>query len=704
MKKIISILLVVMMMTALLIPCASAEESFEGKTVVIVTGNFRGNTDLYECVAAAKIEYESKGADVILLDAGNYLQGEAYANESRGLAVYDLMEAVGYDAAAMGAYEFSYGDATTGMIYHSNFHKYYTQAELYAGCDALTYKVNGAGTVTADRAAKASAGFIVISSNIEIGEDASGYYLFDKAASIQKNDGLNVGVVAVTDENTPAMLQDGFMKGYSFCEVEAPECDFLVCLNNSGEEVQGADITVNAPTDGTAVVKAYVVDNATKAVEDLAINPNGKCEVAENAVKAAVEGFDAGKLVGECYVTLTGADSVGWKQETNLGDLVTDALKWYAENKFEGFKKDVPVVAIQNGGNCDQFLYSGAVTETDLLRALPFSPMGVGIIYVSGAQLLEILEAGTCPSESYGELCPGFAQVAGLEYTVNAFKDYDAGAEYGKFYEANSVNRVTITSVNGQAFDENASYAVIADNFLMNGNDTYYVLKEAKAAEGAQYINNGNGVKTRDIVAMYIKEALGGKIGEDYAQAQGRITVCSSPFTDVAENAWYFDSVKYVLQNGLMNGVTATTFEPDTKMTRAMFVTVLYRMEGSPDVSGKTEPFTDVPDDYWCRDAIIWAYNEGITTGVTATSFAPKTSISRGQLVTMLYRYEGSPEVSGDIGVFTDAGTIAAPFVNAVIWANANAIVQGYNDGSFRPTRTADRATMAVIIARYDAA
>lgn len=521
MKKFFSWLLVITMLMTLLVPTAMAAGEYDGKTVILYTGNLRGDVDAYAKVAAAKDDFASKGATVYLVDAGNYLQGTTYANSDRGLSIYKLMDAAGYDVAAMGAYEFSYGDATTGMIYHGNVTKYHTQAQLYQGTEAITYNKNSAGTATDTLPAKEAATFAVISSNMS---GSGSYYAF--AANKVLGSDLKVGFTALTDENVADMLQDHFLDGYTFGEVAVPECDVLVCLSNNGESVDGAAATVEAPTDGTAVMGAYVIDNATKEVTEVAVP-----DVTDTAVAADVEAVKkaAKPVIGTSEVTLNGADSKNWSEETNLGDLTADALLWYANNKFEGFKKDVPVVAIQNGGNCDQFLYTGDVTETDLLRALPFSPMGVGILYMTGAELLETLEAATSPSDAYGDsMCPGFAQVAGMTYTVNVAEEYDAGEAYGKFYKADSINRVTIDSVNGADFDENATYAVIADNFLMNGNDTYYVFKNVKAAEGAKYLNNGNGVKTRDIVAKYINEVLNGTIGDDYAQPQGRITIVDS--------------------------------------------------------------------------------------------------------------------------------------------------------------------------------
>ena len=172
------------------------------------------------------------------------------------------------------------------------------------------------------------------------------------------------------------------------------------------------------------------------------------------------------------------------------------------------------------------------------------------------------------------------------------------------------------------------------------------------------------------------------------------------PFTDVPKTAWCRSDVEYVWQHGIMKGISATKFGPDTKMTRAMFVTVLYRMEGSPSVEGMQIPaFTDIGAK-WCYDAIIWAYNAGVTLGKTATTFAPNDSITRAEIVTMVYRYSGSPTVSG-VPNFTDAASVGAWARDAIIWATSVGVVNGYTDGSFGPNKTALRSEMAAMLHRY---
>ena len=131
-------------------------------------------------------------------------------------------------------------------------------------------------------------------------------------------------------------------------------------------------------------------------------------------------------------------------------------------------------------------------------------------------------------------------------------------------------------------------------------------------------------------------------------------------------------------------------------------ITVLYRIAGSPNVSGLTEPFTDVSDNHWAHDAIVWAYENAIVKGYDATTFGPDDGLTRGQFVAIMHRYAGSPQVSGDLGVFSDCADIPFEFRNSVRWAVANGIVNGYADGTFRPSTVISRAQLAAILARFD--
>lgn len=175
------------------------------------------------------------------------------------------------------------------------------------------------------------------------------------------------------------------------------------------------------------------------------------------------------------------------------------------------------------------------------------------------------------------------------------------------------------------------------------------------------------------------------------------------PFVDVSKTDWFYNDVKYVWQHDIMNGVSGTKFAPETSMTRAMFVTVLYRLEGSPDVTGMaTPPFTDIgaKNFDWAYNAIVWAYNTGVTKGTSATTFAPGVAISRQEIVTMFYRYAGSPAVSGS-PIFGDSSVISSWARNAVQWAKSFGVVNGYPNGNFGPVDATTRGQMAAMIHRY---
>ena len=718
MKKRLALLLVIAMILAVMIPGVSAAGAYDGKTVVIATANLKGDVDVYGQVAALKDHYKNQGASVLLADAGNYLQGAAAANVDRGETVYNLMDAAGYDVAAMGPREFYFGNATTGMIYHGNQHLYYTQAELLRGAAEKEYNVNRDGSVKETRAAKDPAKFAVVSSNIT---KAAGYYDFDSNKSFTLGS-LKVGVYALTDETVEEKLQDNFLDGYGIVDPKSADSaaqsalkssDFTICLNNSSLEDSAADLMISAPADGKELIAVYVIDNKTKEVkEEKAASVTAKADIAKQAAdakKAAAE-----HIVFTNSVTIDGADRDNWCSETNLGDLVTDALKWYGENKFEGFKKDAEVIAIQNGGNCDQFMYDGDITDVDLLYALPFSPMGIGLVYITGEDLLNILEAGTSPSERYGdEICPGFAQVSGIEYEVHAYKEYAEGEANGNFFKHTAVNRVVIKSVNGKDWDPKATYALVADNFNCNGGDNYYTISEIREKDASKYMNNGNGLKTRDIVAMYIKEKLGNKLGEQYAEPQGRITVYQEepkterPFDDVKEGIWYDEAATYVYENGIMTGTAEKTFDPNKPFSRAMLAQIIYAIAEKPAVSGAST-FKDVPAGKWYTNAVTWCASKGIVSGYPDGTFKPDASIKRQEMATILRKYAEvsgkDVKATGDLSKFSDQAKVSNYAKTAMSWAVGNNMISGTKQGStilLDPQGTATRAQAAVILKAY---
>lgn len=177
------------------------------------------------------------------------------------------------------------------------------------------------------------------------------------------------------------------------------------------------------------------------------------------------------------------------------------------------------------------------------------------------------------------------------------------------------------------------------------------------------------------------------------------------PFKDVAVGDWYYDAVSYVVERGLFNGTTATTFDPNAAMNRAMLATVLYRIDGQPAVTG-ANPFTDVPEYEWYVKQVIWAYQAGVVTGTSATTFSPKGTVTREQIAVLLYRYSAyrGYDVSARASItgFSDHSKVSAYAQDGISWAVAEGLLVG-SDGKLNPGNGATRAQVATMFQRYEA-
>lgn len=169
-------------------------------------------------------------------------------------------------------------------------------------------------------------------------------------------------------------------------------------------------------------------------------------------------------------------------------------------------------------------------------------------------------------------------------------------------------------------------------------------------------------------------------------------------FTDIKNDAWYYDVVKKIVEKGLMNGISETEFAPELEVNRGMFVTILYRAAGEPQVATKTN-FADVSADKYYANAVAWANANGIVKGITETEFAPDMNITREQMAAILYRYSKNKATAGEI-TYTDKEAISDYALDAVEWANAAGIMNGNTDGTFAPLRNASRAEAAAVFVR----
>ena len=237
---------------------------------------------------------------------------------------------------------------------------------------------------------------------------------------------------------------------------------------------------------------------------------------------------------------LYGADDAARKAETNLGDLWTDALRWFAASGAinEYFEEDDVtagnteiavdsghIVALWNGGNLRADIPEGKFGAEQLAEVLPY-PNKVAVVYMTGAQLLEALEAAAQAlpwTEETAAACASFMQVSGLRYTVDTPREYDRGEAYGDhWFRAASVGRVTVDEVNGQPLDPDALYAVITSNANFNGMDSSYIFKAAAEENEKSTVTTA---VVRDVIWMFISGEMDNVIDEAYAGTQGRINV-----------------------------------------------------------------------------------------------------------------------------------------------------------------------------------
>lgn len=235
-------------------------------------------------------------------------------------------------------------------------------------------------------------------------------------------------------------------------------------------------------------------------------------------------------------------------------------------------------------------------------------------------------------------------------------------------------------------------------NWAAEGDKVYVTAKPSKGYE-LTWLS----VKAADGTVLKIYEALGENtyyfyMPDQYVTVSGIFSVISSglPFVDVNSGAWYYDAVSFVYNKGIMNGVTSTTFEPNSTITRGMVVTMLWRMAGEPYVSGGS--FSDVASGRYYSTAVAWAAKNGIVDGYSSTVFGVNDPVTREQFATILYRYAkymGYSTTGSSLAGYYDANSVSSWARDAMGWAVKNGIITGSGNSRLNPTGTASRAEVA---------
>jgi 2',3'-cyclic-nucleotide 2'-phosphodiesterase (5'-nucleotidase family) len=725
MKKLLSVLLVIVMVFALMgsalaadtetstaapavTTAAAATGEMAGQIVILHTNDVHGKISGYAKIAAMKAAYEAKGAYVLLLDAGDYSQGTVYVSTSKGASAVELMNLAGYDAAALGNHEFDYGyeqlksNLSTAKFAVLAANVKYNGKTAFADNKVFTApdgtKIGVFGLDTPETATKANPAMI---KGITFGTDAE--LVTTAAAQVKALRDLGckyvvcLGHLGVDAESVGHQSLDVlkavsgidlFIDGHSHSVIEG-NTNTLVSGETRTKLDAGSTMLVST---GTAFANIGVVTisggkmsaSLVPVTDDMAADSTVKAK-SDELTKTIDAAYGAKFAATQVY--LNGVKANVRTQETNMGDLITDALVWKSEK--EGVKVDA---AVTNGGGIRAEIKAGDITKKDINTVLPFGNT-LSIVKVTGAELLEALEASTY---STPDAIGGFPQVSGIKFTIDTTKTFAAGDKYpGSTYaKPASINRVSIQSVGGKAFDAAATYTIVTNNFTAAGGDTYY-------AFAASPINYDLGIPMDEAVMEYITTALKGTVtAAKYGSTQGRITIlCKAckTFSDVTHGAWYENSVLYCLNNSLMGGSGANTFAPSVSMNRGMFVTMLYRLAGSPEVTVGTT-FTDVPANAYYAKAVAWAVSKNITTGVTATTFQPGKTMTRQEMASFIYRYYNSPAVTGTL-TYSDASSVSSWAVSAVNYCTAQSLMTGEGT-TFNASGSASRAMGATVLTR----
>jgi 5'-nucleotidase len=444
---------------------------------------------------------------------------------SQGADAVRLMNAAGYDLAALGNHEFDYGleqmernlDAAAFPVVCANVLRadgtlLFRPNWLYENAGGLTIGFFGLDTPES----KTKANPIITAGLTFLEGEALADCARAQTASLRA-EGADL-VIALTHlgidpESAPSRSEDVY--------AAVPEIDFIIdghshtvmTAGERGEPIQSTGAQF-------ANIGVIVIDNASRTIEDHFLLPAENLEQDPSVAALAAEihaAVDAafGQVIGESLVELEGDRAFNRVQETNHGDLIADAQLWYVSQRPEALHVAPDhLVSVINGGTIREYLHVGEITRRDVNTVLPFGNT-LCVVYVTGAELLEALEASAFRTP---EQVGGYPQTAGLKWTIDTTKPYDKGERYpdSTYCAPASIRRVSIESVNGQPFSLTDTYAVATSNFTAAGGDTYHVFGGNERFD--------TGMLMDELVVAYIREALGGVVDERYAAADGRET------------------------------------------------------------------------------------------------------------------------------------------------------------------------------------
>ena len=692
---------------------APAEETTEtaGGVTVLYTNDIHTyiTKDLtYSKVAAYKDSLEN----VLLVDAGDHIQGTAYGSMDKGATIAQLMNAAGYDLATLGNHEFDYGmDGCMAAIEAADFPyvscNFYHEANGVAGENVLdSYKVFEVGGVkiafigitTPESFTKSTPSYFQDENGNYIygiagGTDGEALYTAVQnaidAASAEADYVIALGHLGVDESSQPWTSRevianttglDAFIDGHSHTTIPmedvTDEGGNTVILTQTGSYLDAVgQMTIAA--DGTITTQLLTAENLAE------VTPDAEVKAIEDAWVAELD-EQLGQVIGYSQVTLDNYDAEGnrlvRKQETNTGDFAADALYYL----FDEMDLDVDV-AVMNGGGVRNEAVTGEISYQTCKAIHTFGNVAC-LQTVTGQQLLDALEWGAKDVTADGSVeNGGFLHVSGLRYTINTaipstVQQDDKGVWTGGPTGAYRVTNVEVLNNETGAYeplDLTAQYNLAGYNYTLRDLGDGFAMFDG-AVNVLDYVSEDYMVLANYVESFPVDEATGlPTIPADSQYAEvtgnGRITIVNEPvaeepvettgYTDVSEANWYYEAVTYVTENSLMAGETETTFAPAAAVT-----------------------------------------GEALTAALNAVSSAEAAAdgetVTREALAVLLWTRAGSPEAETDLSAFADADTVSAENQTAVAWAVAQGLLQGNADGTLDLDGVVTRAQAATVVMR----
>ena len=717
----------------------------------------------YDAIADLKDYTAANAAGVLLVDAGDHIQGTAYGSMDKGETIVKLMEAAGYDLATLGNHEFDYGMeralevALNGKVPYvsANFHHEKngvvgdTVLDAYKVFEVAGKKIAFVGLTTPETFTKSTPAYFQDENGnyiygIGSGTDGAALYAMAQAAidaaSAEADIVIALGHLGDDPASQPWTSEelianttglDAFIDGHSHSTIPMKEvtdkAGNTVILTQTGEYF-GTIGGMTISPDGTIETRLYVgehfdADPATgEPAMDLvyALSGAGGDDIQKMIVPGAEFGSDPevkalldawigeidtqlGEVIGHLDVTLDNYDETGRlvrKMETNTGDFAADALYYL----FDNMGLDVDV-AIMNGGGVRNKAITGDFTYKTAKEIHTFGNVAC-LQTITGQQLLDALEWGARGTDT--EEIGGFLHVSGVTYEIDTTiestvqmdeKQVWTGAPTGEY----RVRNVKILQDGEYVdLDLNAKYNLAGYNYTLRDLGDGFAMFDG-AVNVLDYVMEDYMVLANYIKSFPVDETTGlptvtaenSPYGSVYGA--GRIKLLKG-FTDVPADSFYYDAVQWAVSEGITNGATETTFNPEGDLLRAQFVTMLWRAAGEPEPTSAVNPFTDVKEGDFFYKAVLWAVEKGITNGISATEFGSYEVTNRAQAVTFLWRYLGQPEAAGT-NAFTDVA--AGEWYEAPInWAVENGVTNGMGDGAFGIDTDCNRAHAVTFLYR----